>query len=380
MVGSHSEERDTQRLVFEGSLLPQLSGMYASEGLHSYRFPSLCVSNSGIVLAFASRRRALGGGGCESEIVFRRSLDGGRLFSPPKAIASQPGMDLRSGPVLLDYRAGRLLKFGCFWPAGNEAERYLATTPYGRLRAKGWIDHVIVSDDEGQSWQAPRPQPLPYPPDALACGVANGGHALQLADGRLLLQAGFCLGGTDSINRHNCLFYSADGGSSWRLGAVTSAPHSLRELALAQLGDSRLYAVSRAPGGACQVGYSLSRGETLTAFVSDPQLPAAACPASVIHVGARDRAHPATLVLASPSEDSPGAALAAPGTRRLVVMGSEDGGNVWNHAKVLFDTAAAHSDLAILPNGTIGCLFECGQHDCFERIAFARFSLDWLGL
>jgi hypothetical protein len=34
--------------------------------------------------------------------------------------------------------------------------------------------------------------------------------------------------------------------------------------------------------------------------------------------------------------------------------------------------------LAILPDGTIGCLFECGQRAPYEKIVLARFALSWL--
>lgn len=39
---------------------------------------------------------------------------------------------------------------------------------------------------------------------------------------------------------------------------------------------------------------------------------------------------------------------------------------------------AAYSCLTILPNGEIGCLYERGDKNAYETIAFARFTLDWL--
>ena len=44
-------------------------------------------------------------------------------------------------------------------------------------------------------------------------------------------------------------------------------------------------------------------------------------------------------------------------------------------AKVLRPGAAAYSDLVVLPDGSIGCLYE---RDNYHKITFARFSLDWL--
>ena len=54
---------------------------------------------------------------------------------------------------------------------------------------------------------------------------------------------------------------------------------------------------------------------------------------------------------------------------------SYDDGKTWPVKKVLFPGSFAYSVLTALPDGTMGCLFETDNHD---RIAFARFTLDWL--
>jgi len=39
---------------------------------------------------------------------------------------------------------------------------------------------------------------------------------------------------------------------------------------------------------------------------------------------------------------------------------------------------AAYSNLAALPGGTIGLLYEAGCVHPYETISFARFSVEWL--
>jgi sialidase-1 len=39
---------------------------------------------------------------------------------------------------------------------------------------------------------------------------------------------------------------------------------------------------------------------------------------------------------------------------------------------------SAYSCLASLPDGEVGCLYECGARQPYEKITFARFSLTWL--
>jgi len=46
---------------------------------------------------------------------------------------------------------------------------------------------------------------------------------------------------------------------------------------------------------------------------------------------------------------------------------------------VLHAEAAAYSDLAVLPDLTIACLYERGSgHSAYERLTLARFNLEWL--
>jgi sialidase-1 len=59
--------------------------------------------------------------------------------------------------------------------------------------------------------------------------------------------------------------------------------------------------------------------------------------------------------------------------RNLTIKLSRDDGKTWPIQKTLDEGPSAYSDLAILPDGTILCLYEQDQ-----SIACARFGLDWL--
>jgi sialidase-1 len=62
----------------------------------------------------------------------------------------------------------------------------------------------------------------------------------------------------------------------------------------------------------------------------------------------------------------------------LTVRVSYDEGGTWPVSKVIFAGPSAYSCLAILPDKTIGCLFECGQTKPYETISLARFPISWL--
>jgi sialidase-1 len=62
----------------------------------------------------------------------------------------------------------------------------------------------------------------------------------------------------------------------------------------------------------------------------------------------------------------------------MTVRLSPDDGKTWPVGKLLYAGPAAYSSLAVLRDGTIGILYERGYASPYERITFARFSLDWI--
>jgi sialidase-1 len=63
---------------------------------------------------------------------------------------------------------------------------------------------------------------------------------------------------------------------------------------------------------------------------------------------------------------------------RLTVRLSYDEGTSWPIARVVHAGPAAYSSIVVLPDRSIGVLFERGDRSPYDRISFARFTLDWL--
>jgi sialidase-1 len=59
--------------------------------------------------------------------------------------------------------------------------------------------------------------------------------------------------------------------------------------------------------------------------------------------------------------------------QNLSIKLSHDDGKTWPVNKTLDAGPSAYSDLAVLPDGTVLCLYEADQ-----SIVCARFSLDWI--
>ena len=57
---------------------------------------------------------------------------------------------------------------------------------------------------------------------------------------------------------------------------------------------------------------------------------------------------------------------------------SYDEGKSWPVARIVHEGPAAYSSLVVLRDRSVGLLFERGEKSPYERITFARLTLEWL--
>ena len=62
--------------------------------------------------------------------------------------------------------------------------------------------------------------------------------------------------------------------------------------------------------------------------------------------------------------------------RNLTIHVSRDYGISWPVRRTIESGPSAYSDLAVLPDGTIGCFYESGWE---KPLVFTKFALDWIG-
>ena len=62
----------------------------------------------------------------------------------------------------------------------------------------------------------------------------------------------------------------------------------------------------------------------------------------------------------------------------MTIRISYDEGISWPVVKLLNEHPSAYSDLAVLKNKQIACLYETGENSAYETITFARFDLSWI--
>ena len=92
------------------------------------------------------------------------------------------------------------------------------------------------------------------------------------------------------------------------------------------------------------------------------------CEASIVRLtgggDGRDR-----VIFSNPASDK---------RERITVRMSYDECRTWAVSKTLYVGPSAYSDLAVLPDMTVGCLYERGSERLSESIRFAQFNLEWL--
>jgi sialidase-1 len=339
-----------------------------TEGYHTYRIPALLVTPRGTLLAFCEGRKTSRADHGDVDLMLRRSLDGGRTWQPMQLVYEEGGdrkVTIGNPCPVVDRSTGRI-----WLPMTRDNDAVLIT----------------YSDDDGQTWAAPRDITADVKLPGWTWYATGPGVGIQLARGqhagRLVIPCDHRRPLQGAQVTHSHVFYSDDQGRTWKLGG-TVAPYT-NECQVVELRTGRLLINMRnywgrdarvaERGGMRAVATSDDAGESWSELRFDRQLVEPVCQASLIALSVAK--HPqgdddATLLVFS----NPASATAR---HRLTVRLSRDSGASWPAARLLCPGPAAYSCLAELPDGQIGCLYETGQRDPYERVVFARFTLDWL--
>ena len=330
------------------------------DGYGRYRIPSLVVTPAGTVLAICEGRKNGGGLTGDIDLVLRRSQDGGQTWSPLAVLADDGEQTLGNPCAVVDHGTKDV------WVAftrslGSDIEEDIVA---GKSREPTRV-LVTKSTNDGVAWSKPV--------DITATGKRPGwtwygtgpGAGIQLKSGRLVIPSYHADAGTGIYRSH--MLYSDDHGQTWKHGAAVG--EKCGECQVVAGRDGTLFLNSRTNEGPERRTAARSRdgGETwsqatLDEFLFDPH-----CQACVI-------ALPGT-------EKEPGAWLfthpAGPGRRNLTARMSFDEGRTWPIARQLRDGDSQYTCLAVLPNGAIGCLYDCWLEGNY-RLFFVQFDQAWL--
>jgi sialidase-1 len=366
------------------------------EGYALYRIPGLVVTKKGTVLAYCEARRTGKSDWDTIDIMLRRSTDGGRTFSPRAKIADVPGPKTKN-PVALAQNLANTDDVTYNNPVAfanrDGSVQFLFCLEYCRCFS-------MRSDDDGVTWSVPveitatfekfRPD---YDWKVLATGPA---HGIQLRSGRLLVPVWLSTGTGGHAHRPSVtsVIYSDDNGATWERGDI-AVPNTEdwifpNETVAVELRDGSvmLNVRSESKDHRRLVTTSADGATGWTKPRFDDALLEPICMASIVRYPGESGGAGNEILFANPHNLARADGKEAPGKSRdrknLSIKLSHDEGRTWSVNKVLEPGHSAYSDLAVLPDGTILCLYERGsgveskKPTSYARLTLARFNREWL--
>jgi sialidase-1 len=228
---------------------------------------------------------------------------------------------------------------------------------------------AMKSNDDGETWS--EPINLDYlKKSEWDYIVAAPGNGIQTKDGKLIAPT-YC--GLPDGSSNSCqVIISEDHGKTWKVGQ--SIGEYLVEPQVTELKDGTLMMNIRQTAQKGHRMYAISKDKGLTwgEVMADTTLPepGAGCQASFIRYSEKKLFSGKNRILFS----NP---ASIKGRKNLTIRISYDEGKTWKYPRTLREGPSAYSSMTVLPDGTIGILYEQGEEKIYEKISFARFNLEW---
>ena len=345
---------------------PFRTTVYASgtEGYHTFRIPSLIVTKNGTLLAFCEGRKTSRRDHGDLDLVLKRSSDNGETWGDLEVVYEEGGdakITIGNPCPVIDETTGTIWLTLC-----RDNKEVLVSS--SKDDGKSWSEPLDISSDvvkPSWNWVATGP--------GIGIQLKRGKHG-----GRLVIPCdhGIVIDGKQVMFSH--VFFSDDGGKSWKLGG--SLDRDTDECQVVELTDGSLMINMRNywghsggrpdRGGKRAIAISKDGGETWSELSFDDSLPEPKCQASFLRYSDSDSGDRDILLFSNPASTSE--------RHRLTVRLSNSEGKSWPVSRLLHEGPAAYSCLTVLPDKTIGCLYEGGEEGAYDKLFFARFGLDWL--
>lgn len=317
-----------------------------------YRIPATVTAPNGDVLATIDERKPSCNdlrGSNDINIVFRRSSDNGKTWSPIETIVDFPiGKSASDPSMIVDEITNEIFLFYNYMDLDTEKDIYYL--------------HVTKSKDNGKTWSKPEDitSQISKPEWHKDFKFITSGRGIQTRSGKLL----HCMA---NLNSGMHVFGSNDHGKTWFLIDTPISPADESKILELNDGSWMVNARSNDKKGVRYVHTSSNEGKTWSTR-AEPQLSDPGCNASIIrYTSTKDGYKKNRLLFCN--------ANSVKGRTNLTIRVSYDEGKTWTNGKTIYKGSAAYSSLTILENGDIGVFFE---KDEYTMNMFASFSLKWL--
>jgi sialidase-1 len=332
-------------------------------GYFAYRIPAVETARDGSLLAFAEARKYNlddpGFGTQDIDLVYRRSSDGGKTWSPMKVI-EDPGerWSAANPATVVDRTNGRVWLIYLRCKPGRNTDTARPGTEDSQVLAR-------TSDDNGSTWSEPidlTRVSRDFDDPRWRVSVVGPGGMIQDRRGRLV--APFWR--FEPFG--NFALYSEDHGKTWHRSALVPGQGG-DECQLVELADGRLLMdIRQETGSGRSFSTSQDGGKTWTAHRGGLPVSPVACAIKRYTLKAagadRDR-----ILWTGPK---------GPDRQNLVVRISEDEGQTFPVERMISAGPAAYSDLTILKDRSVGVLWERGAAHGYQFITFTRLTKEFL--
>ena len=366
---------------------PEMVDVFVSgaDGYNTFRIPSLISTPKGTLLAFCEGRKFNGIDESATDLVLKRSCDGGKTWLPMQVVVAADTAAATDPTLVVDRSTGAVLLVYEICP-----EREKIEGPIDYYDRKAGLGHdsitawVTSSTDEGVTWSKPVDiTAMTKKPEWTL--IAHGpGVGIQTRSGRLVVPcwrttpAGACL---------NFFTYSDDHGKTWKL-SDNELP-GVNENQVVELTDGTLMLNARGSSQGRKGSISKDGGRTWSELFEIPQLAGPRCQASILRYSWADQHDGKSRILfcnpGVPSDEL------TRGRHTGAICLSYDEGKTWPVAKVLNQHKSyfGYSCLTATPDGAIAVLYEGagyanstvpskGYDPEKYHVTFASFSLEWL--
>ncbi len=381
-VGTVAPEDGDPAGVLTLAAVPLVSTVRSSGdfGVNTYRIPGIASDADGVMHAvFDHRWTGAGDLPADIDVGYARSVDGGASWSGFQAImdydSSVPGSSGNGvgDPCILYDPVTGTLWVAALWSFGNNGYNGSGA---GTDPAVSGQYVLTKSEDAGLTWSAPINVTVAVKDDPNWRLVFDGpGHGLAMQNGTLVFPSQYRdSSGTVRV----CSVFSSDHGATWDFGAgVPDSSPQTNENTVCELDDGDLLFSMRTPtasnGQRAWIRYTPGGAEPLRdgtwgSLFRLPSVPDPVCQGSVIQWSSTHRGAPRErLAFVNPAS--------ATSRVNLTLRVSGDGGATWPVARVIDTDASAYSSVCVLPDQSLGILYE---NDNYTRLTFVRVEEEWL--
>jgi Neuraminidase (sialidase) len=330
------------------------------QGIFAYFVYGLTVTQKGTILAFAEARIASRADDEPHHIVMRRSTDNGNSFAASTILVESKQGECWANPTVVeDQKTKKIFLFYALNDKNAGSRIFYISSKDDGLHWSPAIELSQLFEKNTHDWTFHLPGP---------------GHGIQLKNKRLIVpvwhRRSISFPAKERKYGVNCL-YSDDHGKTWKAGGDTP---------VGELNESQI--VEQKNGDVLLIGrtYTPLDGVWQAAVVSKdgginwstPIGYVAGLTGKVCDIGLiRYSFNPDILLVSQPADLSK--------RKDLTIRMSRDGGKTWPVSRLLEEGGATYSDLAMLRNKTIVCLYGHGGTEHMpQTVSLARFDLTWL--